>query len=87
MLRTEINLTELARLAGQTSISHLARQLGVTRDTIYRWIAGETIPQPRHLLRLGEMMDVTVTVTAKSPQRPAARTISRNGRAAEADKR
>lgn len=69
MLRTEINLTELARLADQTSISHLARQLGVTRDTIYRWIAGETIPQPRHLVRLGEMLDVTVTVTATTRRR------------------
>jgi transcriptional regulator with XRE-family HTH domain len=39
------------------SVSQVARDLGVTRQTIYQWFCGETNPQAQHLDAMLKWMD------------------------------
>ena len=53
--------------------SWLAKELGVSQTTIFRWLSGENYPDARVLLKLADILGVSVQylLTGKDPPRPA----------------
>lgn len=44
--------------ANHTSVPQLSEQLGVTRQLVYRWLKGKSVPGIHSLLALCKMYDV-----------------------------
>ena len=54
-----LGIRSARKSAGFTAVK-LAEMLGVSRIAIYQWECGDIIPTGRHLIRLSELLGVTV---------------------------
>ena len=51
------------RTEHQLSQEELAEKIYVTRQAVYRWETGETVPNTQTLKLLSELFDVSITAT------------------------
>ena len=42
------------------SVEWLAKQLGVSHQTVYQWKSGKTKPKPKHLVELVKLLQVKI---------------------------
>lgn len=54
-------MTTLAVLLRPYNQSKVARHIGVSRDRVNRWAAGQAYPEVQHLPRLAEILRVDVS--------------------------
>lgn len=53
----------IRRVVGRSglSASDIARELGVDRSAVSRWMSGERVPIVQHLIELAKLLDIEVT--------------------------
>jgi transcriptional regulator with XRE-family HTH domain/Zn-dependent peptidase ImmA (M78 family) len=73
-MEKRLNLDQLSRAMDNTGLnqSALARQLSVSRETVSKWLRGESFPRPDKLLHLGKLLGLGFSdlVVKEDPDAP-----------------
>jgi len=51
------------------TINRLSNETGVSRQSLYRWLAGENYPDPKHVITIGKVLNLSnedVSIMLKS---------------------